>query len=418
MKSKYFSIGVSVALLIALAAGAQAPTQSSVNHGVTLKYEQADPFPVHESHTIQVGNGAPYYDPPELTVFVGDVVKWTNKQLSDTHTIIDEHGHFESSPVPANKNWCYHFVQEGDYEYGCRFHPWMKGIVHVQRRQLPLTPLNPLQNAAVAIKPAKAVEDGRGGYWLAGLRPGSLIYRPAQGKGETITVARSTDLIVPLAATPSQLMAISGRSLKILDVATKKVSDTIVLQKGFLPIHAAALSDAEFWMTNVEGTTLGLVNMTRKTVRLRSLPAGSRVVSVRERRSRVWALDAGRQLLLSLGSEWINETPLPHDARNASSLVIDADGQPWFLDSANGLAGVLLNSGIIQSFSLSKTPGAQLMTLAGVEGIIFHDQRGGMKINFAAGDLATNLPAECNGTPVVADTNQSQSSEARHDVRH
>lgn len=82
------------------------------------------------SHTVMVfgggsGNPAPAYSPQNLTIDVGDTVKWNNTQGS--HNVFGMQSTFPNNPVgfssgsPASAPWMFEFVftVAGVYDYHC-----------------------------------------------------------------------------------------------------------------------------------------------------------------------------------------------------------------------------------------------------------------------------------------------------------
>src|SRR5438552_11585928 len=58
------------------------------------------------------------YDPPTLTVNVGDKVTWKNSG-EDVHTVTSDDGSFDSGDVKAGASWSYTFTKPGTYTYYC-----------------------------------------------------------------------------------------------------------------------------------------------------------------------------------------------------------------------------------------------------------------------------------------------------------
>jgi plastocyanin len=65
----------------------------------------------------------------EITVHVGDTVEWVNDDVFD-HTATDKDGKWDV-PIAAGKTGVLRMDRSGTFEYFCRFHPNMTGIVHV-----------------------------------------------------------------------------------------------------------------------------------------------------------------------------------------------------------------------------------------------------------------------------------------------
>src|SRR5262249_14971064 len=82
----------------------------------------------------------------------------------------------------------------------------------------------------------------------------------------------------------------------------------------------------------------------------------------------VWALDAGRKLLLKVGQQWINEIPLPPDASSPRSLAVADDGV-WFSDDAH-LVGFRRPGGRIEMFEVPGLDRPGLLQLPNVLGVL------------------------------------------------
>ena len=78
------------------------------------------------------------YIPYEVTVDVGGEVTWTNDD-SAAHTVTagsaadGPSGVFDSSLFMAGSSFSHKFEEAGTYPYFCMVHPWMEGIVTVQK---------------------------------------------------------------------------------------------------------------------------------------------------------------------------------------------------------------------------------------------------------------------------------------------
>jgi len=73
-----------------------------------------------------------YFSPSNLTVKVGDVVTWINRD-SVTHTVTDlsEQKAFDEVLGPGQR-FSYRFERRGVYVYYCVVHPWRGGEVRVE----------------------------------------------------------------------------------------------------------------------------------------------------------------------------------------------------------------------------------------------------------------------------------------------
>ena len=82
-------------------------------------------------NTVVIKNFA--FDPSQLTVKTGTVVKWTN-QDGAPHTIVSDTGSpaaFSSDSLSSGASYTFTFTQPGTYMYHCSIHPSMKGTIMV-----------------------------------------------------------------------------------------------------------------------------------------------------------------------------------------------------------------------------------------------------------------------------------------------
>jgi nitrite reductase (NO-forming) len=71
------------------------------------------------------------YSVNELRVKVGTTVTWTNDD-DQMHTVTDVGGGFDSGFLNPGDTWSYTFESEGEFEYFCQPHPWMRAKVIVE----------------------------------------------------------------------------------------------------------------------------------------------------------------------------------------------------------------------------------------------------------------------------------------------
>jgi len=72
------------------------------------------------------------FNPPQLTVRVGESVKWINKEKRTTHSVLfTGPGGFESERFFPDESWQRTFDKVGSYPYSCGPHPEMKGLIEV-----------------------------------------------------------------------------------------------------------------------------------------------------------------------------------------------------------------------------------------------------------------------------------------------
>jgi nitrite reductase (NO-forming) len=73
------------------------------------------------------------FSPATITVVIGvnNTVVWTNKD-SAPHTVTSSTKLFDSGNLNTGDTFTYTFATPGTYQYGCSYHPWMKGTVIVK----------------------------------------------------------------------------------------------------------------------------------------------------------------------------------------------------------------------------------------------------------------------------------------------
>jgi plastocyanin len=84
------------------------------------------------------------FTPPELTVKVGDTVRWTNSGGGE-HNVRFDDGSFDDPPIPSTTNWMVSrlFASEGSFGYYCELHTTMRGTVNVTAATVPPGPPPP-----------------------------------------------------------------------------------------------------------------------------------------------------------------------------------------------------------------------------------------------------------------------------------
>jgi len=89
-------------------------------------------FSVFAGQTVEVGIEKYTYTPAEVTIRVGDTVKWINREKRTSHSIVfPQEGGRESERLFPDESWQREFTQAGRYPYTCGPHPEMKGVVIV-----------------------------------------------------------------------------------------------------------------------------------------------------------------------------------------------------------------------------------------------------------------------------------------------
>jgi plastocyanin len=72
------------------------------------------------------------YKPAKLKIRKGEKVVWTNADDRD-HTVVsnDKDKTLDSGKIGSGERFEFTFDKAGTYEYGCEYHPRMKGVVEV-----------------------------------------------------------------------------------------------------------------------------------------------------------------------------------------------------------------------------------------------------------------------------------------------
>lgn len=98
---------------------------------VTLFSCVALPVWAAATHDVVIENYK--YAPAELTVKVGDTVRWVNREKRTSHSILFKgEGGFESDRIFPDEAWSRTFDKPGRYPYTCGPHPEMQGRIDVE----------------------------------------------------------------------------------------------------------------------------------------------------------------------------------------------------------------------------------------------------------------------------------------------
>lgn len=100
-----------------------AVSASSLFAGVARAQKQAP-----QRHTVVIHNFA--FQPPELTVNVGDTIVWKNTDIV-SHTVTAADGSFDSDEIKPGKSWKFVSKKAGTFQYSCSPHPNMHGTLIV-----------------------------------------------------------------------------------------------------------------------------------------------------------------------------------------------------------------------------------------------------------------------------------------------
>ena len=89
-----------------------------------------------------------WYDPPQLYATIGDTITWYNDD-KEGHTVTSGEGSgrfgwmsdnfgtpngiFDSGRFMPGESWSYKFEESGTFSYYCTIHPWMEGILIIEK---------------------------------------------------------------------------------------------------------------------------------------------------------------------------------------------------------------------------------------------------------------------------------------------
>jgi plastocyanin len=68
------------------------------------------------------------FNPPRLTVHVGDRVTFVNDD-DEAHTVTADDKSFDSEGLDTTRTWQHLFTKAGTYHYFCELHPYMKATI-------------------------------------------------------------------------------------------------------------------------------------------------------------------------------------------------------------------------------------------------------------------------------------------------
>ncbi len=100
---------------------------AAVVAGLTVHCARAAPAAA-TAHSVRIDAFA--FEPPMVTVELGDIVTWRNDDPVP-HTVTAK-GDFDSGAIAAGREWRYTTVTRGRFDYVCSFHPTMKGTLIVR----------------------------------------------------------------------------------------------------------------------------------------------------------------------------------------------------------------------------------------------------------------------------------------------
>jgi plastocyanin len=89
-------------------------------------------FAALAEQTVEVSIEKYLFTPQEVSIRVGDTVKWVNHEKRTSHSVVfPQEGGRESERMFPDESWHRQFMQPGRYPYHCGPHPEMEGLIIV-----------------------------------------------------------------------------------------------------------------------------------------------------------------------------------------------------------------------------------------------------------------------------------------------
>lgn len=324
---------------------------------------------------VTMSNQPPFYSPKELKISVGDMVIWKNQENSDTHTAVSLQGTFSSIDIPASREWGFRFLAEGEFSYGCRYHPWMTGKIIVSRKAVQLSAIDFFDDFA----PTDFRVGQRGTLWVLGSQNQTpYVYRRDAGETQwrqvSVPMAESplrgfwandaeawlligdqnllhfpkqankwdkyelpplgNKMVVPVEDFMIWLVDPNGHEVSRWSAENGKL-ETSSLQIENGEVRAIAACDKEkIWLLNSGNVVFCFNANTSKTDRI-DLPRGANVSLMTAISEALWYVDAGRNKIGKIRNGWITEHSINHPLQSLNSLIVNED-RVW-LTSSDGI---------------------------------------------------------------------------------
>jgi plastocyanin len=84
----------------------------------------------NNENVVEIAIRESKFNPENIVIDRGATVKWTNYD-SQGHTVTID-GLFDSKTISKSNSFTYTFNNVGEYEYFCKIHPDMRGIIKVE----------------------------------------------------------------------------------------------------------------------------------------------------------------------------------------------------------------------------------------------------------------------------------------------
>jgi streptogramin lyase/plastocyanin len=391
-------------------------------------------------YVVRLSNEAPYYSPASTDVQVGDAVRWVNEGASDTHSVYFSSGTYAAPSILPGTESCHRFDREGEFEYTCRFHPWMHGTVVVGPKRLPSVQVQApasveLRDAEFMVGPQAtwllqtspgpqafqispvgtltphhlpissvagtrfAIEPG-GAIWLLQAPYASLLrYDLTARSSKEYKLEAPLDPGMPLGFAGSKLWSFDSGSGRFLafDPGTGKVQWSSPQKIGAPPVEMASTPAGRvFLVENGRHVAAIFDSAQQKTTEFDFGPV-ARLSSVAAGADDGWFTDAGRNKLLQAHDGWIYEHTISSLASGPQGLSVTDTGAVWFAETEVGRLGHF-NKGKISEFALPE--GARpLRVAADAERHLWIMEAAGHALRRVEAGKIDALEADLNASP-------------------
>jgi plastocyanin/streptogramin lyase len=333
-------------------------------------------------YPVQVSSTGAYFFPNALTIRVGDMVGWFNPPIADTHSVRELSSAAFDEVLAPGTTWRHRFIHEGEFEYGCRLHPWMRGHVTVLPFRITTTrrtmPPSVEGNFADLVPFGKAVLmlENRGGTAFSlsteGVAKLPLAWRPTA----TTVSGSDDDRIWLLAPNGRAVVRIwPGGSDREVELPDRDVSMTALapgvhgelwlfderdrrlgrfepetrnlrwLRQG-LPvqeIQRMVATRTKVFILESDGRIRAYDQRDGQEVSL-ALPPDSRAQAIAADGDLIWYTDRNRNKIVEILDDRIIEYTIPSPGAGLGSLAIAPDRSVWFIESALGKVGRVAGS--------------------------------------------------------------------------
>ena len=123
------------------------------------------------------------FSPSEITIVIGDVIRWTNNEKRQYHSVwFEKHGDPEPDYFFPGEFFEKAFNDVGDFSYRCGPHPKMTGIVHVVKADNKNTEKKPVKKAEAITDKKRDSKKEQPSYLVESVEDGDTIVIKYKGK--------------------------------------------------------------------------------------------------------------------------------------------------------------------------------------------------------------------------------------------